>query len=129
MEQEKMLTSDQTEVDSPKEDIESTMSPKQFKLLQDLKKSMEARQNGTYVRESSKIRRMLDKRGQLLICHYCGNQEPKKPLKVERELDGRRLRDKTGKTVYYHVSCKTMHIMSQVQAESLPVETSEEAIV
>lgn len=67
----------------------------------------------------------------LTICHYC--RKPGGTLKVEREMDGKKIKlqiekevvdGKTvigplhGRTVHYHVECKVNDLMSKIAEES-----------
>lgn len=45
-----------------------------------------------------------------ISCHLCGN--PESTLKVERDVDGKKLRNVEGKRLYYHIPCKVTEIMS-----------------
>lgn len=44
------------------------------------------------------------------VCHYC-RTITNEPLRVERELDGRRLKLENHGMVYYHKSCKVRSLM------------------
>ena len=60
-------------------------------------------------RETRKERR--DKKQAMInICHYC-KKITREPLKVEREVDGKRLKLENFGSVYFHARCKVLSLM------------------
>lgn len=74
-----------------------------------------------YFKLSGKERRVQTLQSQSYVsCHYCNSAGG--ILRVERDLNGEKLKTKAGERKYYHSDCKVTHILNNMQEQqSTPV--------
>ena len=76
-------------------------------------------------RETNKERKSK-RQAMINICHYC-KKITREPLKVEREVDGKRLKLENFGSVYYHTRCKVLSLMEgQMDMENVEDPPSQE---
>ena len=67
-----------------------------------------------YFKTTSKMRKVMEaSKVSHVVCHYC--KQLGGTLKRERDIKGKKLKNKEGKAIYTHSHCKVSAILNQLQ--------------